>query len=99
MRAPGIVVCCLLGALGCGKGQSTAFVTVRGQATAVDHFDVTVSNGGQSASSTIALNGRPVSLPPDRTFSIVFPADRSGDITVTIDVLDAANHLLTSGKG
>ncbi len=93
----------LLALAGCGgRGVVEVDVTMRGFAVAVDHFDVTVVNGGQTATVTVPLPGGPRDLDDGakESFALAFDKSRSGSADITVDAIDALlGDKVATGRG
>jgi hypothetical protein len=94
----------LLLLVGCGKGRSVLLVTVTDKApespiTGIDRFVVTVMNAsGKSAGPyVIEPATKPVTLPPDRQFSLGFDANVDGAITVAVQAI-GGGQTVASGR-
>jgi hypothetical protein len=83
----------------CGKGPGTLCVPVDSSSPVaeVDHFHLTVVNHGQTATADVPLSEKPVSIPPSRSFSLVFGKDRDGEVDLTVEADNAAGDRLASG--
>jgi hypothetical protein len=79
---------------GCADGQGFLHVMVTGDVAGIDHFDVRVTNQGQTANVTYQPSGAPVALPFD--FALTFDASRRGTVDVNVEAR-SASQLLASG--
>jgi hypothetical protein len=89
-----VAIWAALALVGCADGRSYLHVTVSGNVSGIDHFEVHLTNEGQTAAVTYRPADAPVALPFD--FALQFDATRHGTVGVTVEAW-SSDHLLASG--
>jgi hypothetical protein len=84
----------------CAPGDASLKITVTSRATVdgVDHFQVHVGNHSETAHTLeFALVGAPVTLPPPRSFSLVFAATHHGPFDIDVGASDKLGTIFATG--
>jgi hypothetical protein len=95
VRTPKLAILVAALTSGCADGQSFLDVMVTGNVAGIDHFNVRVTNQGQTAKVTYQPSGAPTALPFD--FALTFDASRRGTVDVNVEAW-SASQLLASGE-
>jgi len=97
----GITLLCLSALMpACGGGSdglTRVLVTVRGSATGVRQLDVIATSTGGTSNLKVPEAQRDITLPT--TFSIAFPKDRTGSVSIDVTLLSATGSSLGQGTG
>jgi hypothetical protein len=96
-----LVVSVILCAAGCAPGRAVVEVTVAGDApvSAIDHFQLRLTAPRVTTNLTVTPPARPLTVPPELTFTLSFDAVREGSLAVAMEARDASERVLAEGVG
>jgi hypothetical protein len=100
MRAAALALCLVAG---CGGGKSDLDVSVSATnpIDGITQLVVTVTDASGRVSQPVTLQvagGKPVQIPPERSFSLTFDSSISGTIVVDVEASDPTGNSLGEGK-